>query len=112
LGSDIKIQTVWAYEVRQDFIGQFEKAYGPDGDWAKLFKKCSGYIESVLLQDLDIPNRFIVIDCWQSESAYSSMREIIAPEYEYLDKRCKPYSDSESHLGVFETIDEWNNSEV
>jgi quinol monooxygenase YgiN len=104
-----EIQTVWAYEVRSEFIDQFKAAYGPDGKWAKLFRHCSGYLKTVFLQDLDNPNRFVTIDYWRSYSAYSSMKEIVAPEYEYLDKQCEPYTASKDHLGIFETIDDWKN---
>lgn len=102
-----EIQTVWTYEVKDEFMGQFKEAYKPDGEWANLFGNCSGYIKTVLLQDLDNPNLFITIDYWQSYSAYCSMKEIIALEYEYLDKQCKAYTASEDHLGIFETIDDW-----
>lgn len=104
-----EIQTVWVYEVRDEFIDQFKEAYGPNGKWVNLFRHCSGYIKTILLQDLDNPNQFITIDYWQSYSAYSSMKEIVAPEYEYLDKQCEPYSSSENHLGIFETIDDWKS---
>jgi heme-degrading monooxygenase HmoA len=103
------IQTVWVYEVKAAFIDQFKAAYGPDGKWAKLYRHCSGYIKTILLQDMDNPNRFIIIDYWLSLSAYSSMKEIVAPEYEYLEKRCEPYAASKKHLGVFEMIDDWKN---
>jgi quinol monooxygenase YgiN len=103
------IQTVWAYEIKDEFIDQFKEAYGPNGKWATLFRHCSGYIKTVFLQDLDNPNRFITIDYWKSYSAYSSMKEIVEPEYEYLVKQCEPYTDAEEHLGIFETIDDWTN---
>jgi hypothetical protein len=103
------VQTVWVYEVGDAFIEQFKAAYGPDGKWERLFRHCSGYVKSMLLQDLDNPNRFVTIDYWLSFSAYSSMKEIVAPEYEYLNKQCEPYTVTEEHLGIFETIDDWNH---
>jgi quinol monooxygenase YgiN len=108
----MEIQTIWDYEVRDNFIGQFKDAYGPDGEWAKLYKKCSGYIKTDLLQDLDNPNRFITIDCWQSHTALDSMIHIVAPEYEYLEKRCEAFTTSENHIGIFELIDHWDEQNV
>ncbi len=104
-----EIQTVWAYEVKDEFIGRFKEAYGPNGKWAKLYGHCSGYLKTVLLQDLDNPNRFITIDYWKSYSAFTTMKEIVTPEYEYLEEQCRPYMTSEDHLGMYETIDDWKN---
>jgi hypothetical protein len=104
-----EIQTIWIYEVNDGFMDQFRAAYGPDGKWVTLYRHCSGYIKTMLLQDLDNPNRFVAIDYWLSFSAYASMKEIVAPEYEYLVKQCKPYTASVEHWGIFESIDDWEN---
>ena len=109
MNADNQIQAVWAYEVKDEFIDQFKEAYGPDGKWANLFRHCPGYIKTLLLRDFDNPNRFITIDSWQSYAAYSSMKEIVTSEYEYLDKQCEPYTATEDHLGIYEMIDDWKN---
>jgi heme-degrading monooxygenase HmoA len=105
LVSDKEIQTIWEYEVRSDFIAQFITAYGPNGDWVKLFLKCPGFIKTELKRDLDNPNRFVTIDYWQSYSAFSSMKQLIATEYKDLDNQCEAYTLSENHIGIFEMVD-------
>ena len=100
-----KIESIWEYEVRDHFLPQFKIAYGPNGDWAKLFQKCPGYIKTELKQDIDNPNIFLTIDFWQSFSAFASIKQIIAAEYEDLDKRCNNYTLSEKHIGLFEMAD-------
>lgn len=97
-----EIQSIWEYEVKKQFIPQFEKAYGPEGDWVKLFRKCPGYLKTELKRDIENPNRFLTFDYWQSFSAFSSIRQIILSEYKALDKRCDDYTISENHIGVFE----------
>ena len=97
-----EIQSIWEYEVRERFITQFENAYGPEGDWIKLFRKCPGYLKTELKRDIENPNRFLTFDYWLSFSAFSSIRLIIPAEYEALDKRCDDYTLSENHIGVFE----------
>ena len=99
------VQSIWEYEVRDHFISQFKIAYGPNGDWVKLFQKCPGYLKTELKRDIDNPNRFLTFDFWQSYSAFASIKQIIAAEYEVLDKRCDDYTLSENHIGVFEMAD-------
>ena len=105
------IQTIWEYDVRTDFIAQFQNAYGAHGDWAKLFNKCPGYIATALMRDLDCPHRFVTIDYWQSHSAFSTMKQIIGPAYDALDKQCTSFISAEKHIGVFECIDDWKSAD-
>jgi len=105
LNSNIKVQSIWEYEVRDSFIAQFKNAYGPNGDWVKLFQKCPGYLKTELKRDINNLNRFLTIDFWQSYSDFSTIKKIIAAEYEALDKHCCNYTLSEIHIGVFEIAD-------
>ena len=100
-----EIRSIWVYEVREQFISQFVDAYGPEGDWVKLFRKCPGYLKTELKRDIDTPNRFLTIDFWQSYSAFSSIKQIIRAEYEALNNCCDDYTLSENHIGVFEMIE-------
>jgi len=105
LNSPEEIRTVWEYLVRSDFVPQFLNAYAPDGEWASLFKKCPGYLRTELRRDLHNPQRFITIDYWQSHADYLNMKEMIAAEYELLDKQCEAYTLSENHVGIFESAE-------
>jgi len=101
LASLSKFQSIWEYEIQDNFRSEFIEAYESLGSWAKLFKQCKGYIKTELLQDFDRPNRFITIDYWQSQSTFSAMKNTIAEEYDKLDKQCDAYTISENHIGVF-----------
>lgn len=42
---------VWEFRVRPGQEAEFEARYGPDGDWARLFRLGEGYGGTVLLRD-------------------------------------------------------------
>jgi hypothetical protein len=44
------------FRVNTGFVFEFEKAYGPDGDWARLFRRGDGYLGTELLRDRDALN--------------------------------------------------------
>ncbi len=44
--------TLWEYEVKPSCEERFEKVYGPEGDWAKLFRSDGNYLETRLLRDV------------------------------------------------------------
>jgi heme-degrading monooxygenase HmoA len=94
-------QSIWEYEVDNNFRADFIEAYDSHGLWAKLFKQCKGYIRTELVQDLNQPNRFVTIDYWQSNSAFLAMNKTVAEEYNKLDKQCEAYTLSENHIGFF-----------
>jgi len=94
---------IWEYFVKEEFRSEFEKAYGPDGDWVKLFSKAEGYIKTELQQDISNPLRYITIDHWKSKDARDSFRNQFAKEFEELDKRCEQFTEKEMFIGDFES---------
>lgn len=101
MSSNSNFQSIWEYEVKDEFRADFIEAYGSNGLWVSLFRKCKGYIKTELKQDADYPKRFLTIDYWQSQSAFSSMKQTIGDEYSSLDKQCESYTLSENHIGFF-----------
>ena len=96
------IALVFSYEVT-DFAG-FEPAYGPDGDWARFFRTGKGYIGTELLQDVEHPGRYLVIDRWESRHAYNAFIGENRDEYmRRVDETAFHYA-QELRLGTFETI--------
>ena len=43
---------LWEYEVKPGSEERFEKVYGPEGDWARLFQKDSHYHQTRLVRDV------------------------------------------------------------
>ncbi len=96
-----EIQSVWQYIVRDEYFADFVKAYAPDGDWARMFQQCQGYIKTELKHDIDNPQKFVTIDFWQSHSAFTAMKLTISDEYKKIDIQCEAYTLSENHIGIF-----------
>lgn len=83
---------------------EFERVYGPDGDWAQFFRTGRGYVGTELLTDVEIPGRYLVIDRWESRDAYNEF--VAANREEYMrrvDESAFHYS-HELRLGTFESV--------
>lgn len=100
---------VWSYVVRPESLSAFHTAYGPDGDWVRLFRRDPEYIRTNFLGNLDDPTRFMTIDFWTSREACLSFRKRFASEFEALDKSFDQLTVEEVHLGDFEVLDESNS---
>jgi heme-degrading monooxygenase HmoA len=74
------IALVFRYEVRDS--PEFERAYGPDGEWAQFFRTGRGFVGTELLRDLDEPGRYLVVDRWESAEAYGAF--VAENELEYV----------------------------
>jgi heme-degrading monooxygenase HmoA len=92
---------VWEFRVRPEKAAIFEQTYGPNGDWAALFRRAAGYVGTLLLKDRAVANRYLTVDRWQSEAAYNQFRERFAAEYRALDERCEALTLEERSLGVY-----------
>jgi len=92
---------VWQYVVRESHRSEFLAAYGPTGDWVRLFSKDPAYIETVLLHDADHSDRYVTVDYWESRQARDSFRERYAAEFAALDSRCEKFTVREEFIGDF-----------
>jgi heme-degrading monooxygenase HmoA len=95
------IAIVWEFIVNDEAVLAFQHAYGPEGDWAALFRKHPGYEGTTLLQDTMASGRFLTIDRWESESSFDRMHQTSRQEYSRLDGMLGELTVSERKLGVF-----------
>jgi len=95
---------IWEYRVRPDRLDEYERAYGPEGEWATLFRRAPGFVRTELHRDRDDPLRFITIDCWETQAAWERFRADDAAEYEALDARCAALTTSEREIGRFSAV--------
>ena len=96
------IALVFSYEVRD--AAEFERVYGPTGEWAEFFRRGPGFIGTELLRDVEAANRYLVIDRWESADAYNAFVAEHREEYmERVDATRFRY-DSELRFGTFETL--------
>jgi len=99
------IALVFSYEVR-DPEG-FERAYGPEGDWARFFRQGRGYIGTELLRDVEIRGRYLVVDRWESAEAYNEFAAANREEYVRRVDDTRFHYDQELRFGTFESV--WQN---
>lgn len=95
---------VWEFVVKRDRLKEYERAYAPTGDWAQLFKRAKGFVDTALLRDREDRTRFLTIDTWESRDAYEAFRAAFDADYLALDARTEVFTDSERRIGVFETM--------
>ena len=93
---------VWEFRVRTDRRAEFERHYGPEGSWAKLFREDPAYIGTELLRDAAEADRYLTIDRWRARGAFEAFKKAHAAEYAALDRDCEQLTTTETKFGVFD----------
>jgi len=96
------IVLVFRYEARD--TEDFARVYGPDGDWAQFFRQGRGYIGSELLRDVEEPERFLVIDRWESADDYQTFLADHGEEYVRRSDEARVQFVQELRFGTFENV--------
>ena len=96
---------VWEFVVREGAEAAFESAYGPDGDWAKLFSRSPGHIRTELVRDTGNPLRYLTFDSWTSMEDCEEFHRCNEAEYKNLDERCETLTMRETQIGTFLTTE-------
>lgn len=86
---------VWRYRVREEHRGEFERAYGPEGDWVALFATGEGYLGSELVRGAAV-GEYVTIDRWAASEAYATFLERRGDDYAALDGRLQYLTDDET----------------
>ena len=95
---------LWEFQVRPGHRRAFEKAYGPDGDWVKLFRRGEGYLGTELIPDLETPLRYRTLDSWISRQKFRLFKEQNLAAYSVLDRRCARLTEREEFVGEFHSL--------
>jgi heme-degrading monooxygenase HmoA len=95
---------LWEFSVREEFIAEFTKAYGSNGDWADLFMQSEGYLGTELLRSSEDANVFLTIDRWESAACFERFQKQFGAAYMELDSRLEGYTSSEKKIGVFSEV--------
>ena len=96
---------LWEYEVKPSCEERFEKVYGPEGGWAKLFRSDGNYLETRLLRDVARPGIYLTLDFWASRQACQRFMTAHTAEYERLDAAGEELTLRERKIGWYEQID-------
>lgn len=100
----------WAFQVKPEQRRDFEYAYGPNGDWVRLFRTGDGYLRTELHRDSEKPGRYITLDFWRSSEQYEAFREQAKSAYQEIDRRCERLTESEELLGTFPDVTSLHNA--
>ncbi len=98
------IQVLWEFIVKAPDVGRFEQAYGPAGDWARVFARYPGFQGTRLLRDPSRPHTYVTIDTWSSREQRDAMLARAAAEYAALDAATDGWTESERELGTFNDV--------
>jgi heme-degrading monooxygenase HmoA len=89
---------VWEYDVPAGRVGDFVAAYGPEGDWVRLFRSGEGFLGTELYTDVAAEGRFLTVDRWGDESAWRAFLDARRDAYEALDLRLETLGAEERRL--------------
>jgi heme-degrading monooxygenase HmoA len=92
---------MWQFEIAEEKIASFEAAYGPEGNWAQLFRRSAEYLGTELLRDAYVAGSYLTIDRWASEAAFRAFRKDHDAAYEELDRACDALTEKETRVGAY-----------
>jgi quinol monooxygenase YgiN len=92
---------LWEFDVPSANQSEFERIYGPAGEWVEMFRRAPGYLGTHLLRDRSKATRYVTIDRWRDEQAYREFRTKYAVEYAALDLECEGLASLETSLGSY-----------
>lgn len=93
---------VWRFRPLPNRVAAFEEAYGPAGDWARLFGTADGFLGTTLLKGEGDPAEYLTLDRWVSREAYQTFRRARDGEFRALDRRCETLTAQEVEVGEYE----------
>ena len=96
---------IWEYHVEPEQEEAFLRLYGPDGEWAQLFRRSDGFIETQLLRDAEDPNRYVTVDYWVSGEVRGEFQEEFREPFESLDSQGEELTRWERSIGDFDLSD-------
>jgi heme-degrading monooxygenase HmoA len=95
------IVIVWEFRVQSSQAAEFERAYGPEGDWARLFRGSPAYRGTELLRAPDDPELYLTLDRWDGASDFEAFKAANGEDYRRLDQACEPLCSEERLVGRF-----------
>lgn len=92
---------VWEFRVNPRKRRAFDRVYGPDGEWATLFRTAKGFLGTELIRDAHDANRYLTLDFWKSRADYERFKRRNRDMYELIDAKNKSLTTRESEIGQF-----------
>ena len=102
-GARAGLVVVWEFRVRPNKQRVFERIYGAQCDWAKLFRSGRGYIRTEMMRDVESRDKYLTLDYWRSRHEYEEFKKKNREAYRALDEKCETLTSKETKIGEFGT---------
>ncbi len=89
---------IWRYAVTSDRNDDFRRAYGPRGEWSRLFNPANGYLGTELVE-CDQQGWYVTVDRWRNEADFDRFMTAMSTEYQKLDQKLATLTTSEELIG-------------
>ena len=89
------------FQVKREREAEFMAAYGPDGEWARLFRRSPEFLGLELVESVGSPRRFMTFDHWASANGFEAFCVANAIAYESLNQRLQGLTEWERRIGGF-----------
>lgn len=96
--------SIWRFKVKAGRGAEFERAYGPEGDWVQLFRRSKGYLRTTLVRTVPDADTYLTIDEWISSTDFKTFKERFHDQYDALDRLFSELTDDEVQIGEFESV--------
>ena len=90
---------LWEYEVKPGREQEFEKVYGPGGDWDSLFRSDANHAGTYLFRDTVRPRVYLTTDYWHSRKSYEEFLQVRRKDYLLLDAATGNLISTERRIG-------------
>ena len=89
---------VWRYDVPGDAREEFEREYGPDGSWARLFATSPGFVATSLYVDVASPTSYLTVDEFADHEAWRQFRAEHDAAYREIGERLRHLTTAQEEL--------------
>jgi hypothetical protein len=72
---------VWRYQVAAPVREEFEREYGADGSWARLFALSPDFVDTTLYVDVTRRGSYLTVDRFVDDGAWARFRAEHAAAY-------------------------------
>ena len=94
----------WEFIVPEESRRDFERIYGPAGEWARLFERSPAYLGTELCRDAANSGRYITVDRWKSQGDFDAFKDRWRSEFEALDQGCTALTSAERLIAETESL--------
>jgi hypothetical protein len=95
---------IWEFEVKPECEARFRQAYGPKGQWVRLFVTDANYQQTLLVIDQSREYVYLTLDYWHSHEAYESFKQSHQEAYQSIDLACEDLTVAERYVGAFAQV--------